>query len=102
MLCVDNKAALAALIKGSSSSELGATFVNLFWSMAARCPVIWRFEYVNTKANAADPPSRVCGAPMGLACGRASGTARILENFLFMKRSPPRIDSLIKLKRYNL
>ena len=73
VLCIDNKAALAALIKGPSSSELGAILVNLFWSMAARCPVLWWFEYVNTKANASDPPSRVCDAPMGLARNRASG-----------------------------
>ena len=73
VLCVDNKAALAALIKGSSSSELGTILVNLFWSLTARCPVIWWFEYVNTKANAADPPSRVCNAPSGVLCDRTSG-----------------------------
>ena len=73
VLCIDNKAALAALIKGSSSSALGAVLVNLFWSVAARCPVVWWFEYVNTKVNAADPPSRVCDAPLGMECTRTSG-----------------------------
>ena len=75
VLCVDNKAALDAPVKGSPSSELGAILVNLFWSLAPRCPVIWRFEYANKKANAADPPSRSRGAPLGVLCSRTSGPA---------------------------
>ena len=74
VLCIDNQAALAALIKGSSSSTLGTILVNLFWSVAARCPVVWWFEYVNTKSNAADPPSRACDAPLGVDCKRSSGS----------------------------
>ena len=45
VLRIDNKAALDALIKGSSSSALGAVLVYLFWSVAARCPAVWRFGY---------------------------------------------------------
>ena len=60
VLCIDNKAALAALIKGPSSCELGAISANLFWSAADRRPVVWRFEYVDTNLNADGPPPRVC------------------------------------------
>ena len=49
VLRIDNRAALSSLIKGSSSSELGTVLVNLFWSVAARRPIVWWFEYVNTK-----------------------------------------------------
>ena len=73
VLRIDNKAALAALINGSSSSVLGKVLVNLFWSVEARCPAVWRFEYVNTKSNDADPPSRVCDSPSGVDCTRCSG-----------------------------
>ena len=73
VLCVDNKAALAALVKGSSSSQLGSVLINVFWSLAARSPITWWFEYVNTKANAADHPSRECDAPTGVNCTRSSG-----------------------------
>ena len=87
VLCVDNKAALAALIKGSSSSELGAILVNVFWSVASRCPVLWRFEYVNTKANAEDPPSRDCNAPLGIERTRASGAIPLDFAKIFSSRS---------------
>ena len=59
VLRIDNRAALAALIKGSSPSALGTVLANLFWRVAARCPLVWRFLYVDTKSNAAYPPSRV-------------------------------------------
>ena len=36
ILCIDNKAALSAITKGSASSELGTILVNLIWSAAAR------------------------------------------------------------------
>ena len=68
VLRVDNKAALASLIKGSASSALGAILVNLFWRVAPRFPVVWRFEYVCAKSNAAGPPSRLCDA-LWARCG---------------------------------
>ena len=45
VLRIDNMAAIASLIKGTSSPALGAILVNLFWSAAARPPVERRFEY---------------------------------------------------------
>ena len=103
-LCVDNKAALAALIKGSSSSDLGEILANLYWRLAARRPVIWWFEYVNTKANAADPPSRSRDAPLGVLRNRTSGPVlpEFSRIFPIVGRHPQRIDAPIKLKRYNI
>ena len=91
VLCVDNKAALSALIKGSSSSLLGAILVNVFRSMPARFPIVWRLEYVNTKSNAADPPSRACDAPLGKACDLSSGVippefSRICSSWSVLRR----------------
>ena len=73
VLRIGNKAAIASLVKGSSSSALCAILVNLFWSVAARCPVVWRFECVGAKSNAAAPPSQLCDAPLGLTCSRSAG-----------------------------
>ena len=70
VLRIDNKAALDALIKGSSST-IGTVLVDLFWSAAARFPAVWWSEYVNTKSNA-DHPSRVCDTPLGVECTRCS------------------------------
>ena len=72
VLRIDNKAALDALVKGSSFSALGTVLANLFRSGASRCPIVWRFEYANTKSNAEDPPSRLCDTPVGLTCSRSS------------------------------
>ena len=62
VLFIDNQAALAALAKGSASSELGAVLVGAFWAVAARSPVQWWLEYVHTDSNDADAPSRDCNA----------------------------------------
>ena len=72
-LCVDNKAAVSALVKGSSTSKLGTVLVNLFWNVAARGSIRWRVEYVNTKSNAADFPSRICALPHGTRCSFSHG-----------------------------
>ena len=72
VLRVGEKAALAALEKGTSSSQMRSILINVFFSLAARSPIIWRFEYVNTKASAAGPPSRDCGDPPGAVRNRAS------------------------------
>ena len=84
---------MSDLIKGSSSSALGAVLVNLFWSVAARFPVVWWFEYVNTKSNAADPPSRVCDTPLSVACARSSGGippefSRMFSAWSVLRRGP--------------
>ena len=71
VLRIDNKTAIGALIKGSSSSSIGAVLANLFWSVAAQFPAVWWFDYVNTKSNAV-PPSRVCDTPLGVDCTRCS------------------------------
>ena len=55
---IDNTSALASLIKGYSSKPDSAQIVHAFHSfnLGLKCKV-W-FEYVNTKANIADEPSR--------------------------------------------
>ena len=73
VLCIDNQAALAALIKGSASSELGTILVGVFWAVAARSPVQWWLEYVHTASNDADEPSRSCNAVAGHHCSREQG-----------------------------
>ena len=73
VLCIDDKAAIDALIEGSASSELWGISANLFWIVVPSFPVVWRFWYANTKSNAADPPPRACEAPKGMACTRRSG-----------------------------
>ena len=90
VLRVDNKAALAALITGSSSPALGDILDNFFWGVASRGPVVWRFEYVNTKSNAADPPSRLCDAPSGSMRSRSPGEIppEFFGNFLFAEYTP--------------
>ena len=84
---VDNTSAIAALTKGYSSRPDSARLVH---ALHAWCAVtqtsIW-FEYVPSKANAADEPSRdmglaqapyrpapgVCSAPVPLILPRAAG-----------------------------
>ena len=63
VLCVDNQAAAASLIKGSSSSDLTGVLVNLFWNVAARGNTRWRVEYVDAKSSSSDSPSRQCKLP---------------------------------------
>ena len=75
VLCVDNQAAVAALIKGSSSSDLAGVLVNLFWNVAARGNTRRWIEYVNTKSNTADYPSRLCAMPAETASHRTQGEA---------------------------
>ena len=62
VLCVDNEAAVATLVKGSSSSPVGAILANLFWTLATRGSILRWIEYVHTKSNGADQPSRRCDA----------------------------------------
>ena len=63
VLCVDNKAAVDALVKGSSSSDLVGALVRLFRNVASRGNARRWIEYVNTKSNSADSPSRQCNSP---------------------------------------
>ena len=63
VLCVDNQAAVSALIKGGSSSGMAGALVNLVWNVAARDNARWWIEYVNAKANTADGPSRQSAMP---------------------------------------
>ena len=73
VLRVDNMAAGGALVKGSSSSKLGTVLANLFWNVAARGTTRWWIEYVNTKSNAADFPSRICALPIESRCSQSHG-----------------------------
>ena len=61
LLCVDNQGVLDSLIKGSSSSVLGAAMCSVFWNLAARSSVFVWLERVSSSANFADSPSRICG-----------------------------------------
>ena len=45
VLCIDNHAPLAALVKGKTSAELGSVPVGVFWTVASRSPVRWWLEY---------------------------------------------------------
>ena len=76
VLCVDSQAAVAALVKGDSSSPLGTVLVCLFWSIAARGAALWRIEYAEEKSNIADPSPRVCALPTISLCVMQSGAAR--------------------------
>ena len=78
VLCIDNQAALAALVKGSASSELGTVLVGVFWAIAARSPVQWWLEYVHTDSNDADAPSRECNATGVRTCCLSCGTLPLI------------------------
>ena len=98
VLRIDNQAALDALVKGSSSSDLGTVQADLFRSVATRCPVLRRPEYVNAKSNASDPPSRLCDTSMGLSRTQPSGVippdfSRISPPTPPLGRSPSRTHS---------
>ena len=55
---IDNTSAVAALVKGYSSAPDSARIVHAFHSHSLQlCAGVW-FQYVNTKANVADLPSR--------------------------------------------
>ena len=63
VLCVDNQADVAALVKGRSTSDLAGVLANLFWDAASRGNTRRRIEYVRAKSNSADDPSRQCALP---------------------------------------
>ena len=73
VLCVDNQAAVAALVRGSPCSTLGTLSATLFWNIAARGSTLRRAEYVHTKSNDAGAPSRWCTSRGGSACAYQSG-----------------------------
>ena len=98
VLCIDNKAALESPIKGSPSSVLGDVLVNVFRCVAARRLVVWRFEYANTKSNAADPPSRVCNTSMEAECALSSWETPPNFPILFSPRIVLRRESTLTCK----
>ena len=73
VLCIDNQAALAALVKGPTSAELGTVAVGVFWNFASRPPAQRRVEYVNIKSNHPDEPPRSCDARDGAFRTRYEG-----------------------------
>lgn len=70
----DTQDSVAALVKGSSSSPLGAMLVCLFRNCVARGATLWWVEYVHTKSNSAASPSRDCNAHTGAPCDQSTGT----------------------------
>ena len=67
VLCVDNKAAVATLVKCSSSPPAGTLLANLFWTLATRGSATWWVEYIHAKPNIADePPSGCAGCSQAL------------------------------------
>ena len=74
VLCVDNQAAVNAMIKGITTSDLAGVLINLFWNVASRGSTRWWVEYVNAKSNIADYPSRQCDQPDRDTCLSVSGT----------------------------
>ena len=83
VLCVDNKAAVAALAKGSSSSSMGSMLATLFWTLAARGSTLRWIEYVHAKSNRTDFPSRERGAPDGRKCARSVGQCPAAFRYAF-------------------
>ena len=55
---IDNAAALAGLAKNASSAEDSAKVIHSFWALATALQIDVWFEYVASKANVADWPSR--------------------------------------------
>ena len=74
VLCVDNMAAAAALVKGSATFPIGTLLTTLFRNLAARGTALWRIEYARNKSKHADHPSRECEAPIGSRCRLANGS----------------------------
>ena len=58
VLLIDNDPALAALIRGSSDSDLAGRVISNFWRAADAVKVSPWLERVASKANWADAPSR--------------------------------------------
>ena len=74
-LCVDNKAAVSALAKGSSSPDLVGALANLFGDVASRGNTRRWTEYVDAKSNSGDPPSRHRSSPNEARCTTPQGRA---------------------------
>ena len=75
VLRVDNQAAVASLIKGSSSSDLDGALSRLFWNVEALGSTRRWVEYVNAKSNTADYPARQCAMPTETACRFPQGVS---------------------------
>ena len=60
VLCCDNRAAVATVIRGTCQTVLGRMIASAIWATASRfnCP-IW-VEPVRSCLNPSDPPSRAC------------------------------------------
>ena len=72
VVCIDNKAAVATLVKGSSTSPIGTLLANLFWTVATQGNTTWWIEYVHTKSNIADQPSRQRTRTAGKPCNKST------------------------------
>ena len=60
LICCDNQGTNGAVIRGSCKTAIGRALISCIWTTAAANNVPVWIEYVNTKLNWADPPSRNC------------------------------------------
>ena len=59
-ICCDNIGANGAIIRGSCRTIIGRALVSCIWTLAAPNHTLLWVEYVRSKLNPADPPSRCC------------------------------------------
>ena len=107
VLCIDNQAVVATLVKGSSSSQLGSLLANLFWTIAARCTTTWWIEYVHTKSNTADQPSGWCDKTERGQCTSPTRNvpaafAETFSNWLTLHREATFAKQEIKERSYKM
>ena len=77
VLRFDNQAAAAALVKGRTSSELGAALVNISRDVDERGETRWRIQYADAISNIAGQPPRLCAMPNSTGCAKTEGSAPI-------------------------
>lgn len=72
-LCCDNVGAVGTVIRGARRANLGRTIVSVFWAVdSALGTAVW-IEYVATKLNCSDEPSRRCHKALEGLCSRVAG-----------------------------
>ena len=60
LLCADNLGARGAIIRGTCKTRLGRALSSYLWKMASIDSTLIWVEYVKSKLNVADAPSRAC------------------------------------------
>ena len=87
VLCVDNQAAIYAIVKGSTSPNLRTSRVNLFWDVAAQRNTRRRIEHVHTLSSISDVPSRRRAVAEQATCAKSDGRGPGLFAKTFESRS---------------